>query len=128
MNQHDLEAEVLQLTLLWQQGDASDEERARLERLLLDFPQARELYLQFTDDTITLADVAQPLRDSESPRESRSLTTVETGPRSVAWDATGEKRWWQRRVSGPTRLALGALVACVITALFGPVMTNWPDP
>jgi hypothetical protein len=58
MDDTDLINEVLELTLAWQRGDATAEERARLERLLLDNPQAILWYLRIVDDSLTLLDAA----------------------------------------------------------------------
>jgi hypothetical protein len=46
--------EVLELTLAYQQGDATAEEHARLERLLTDHPQAIAWYLRVVEDTLLL--------------------------------------------------------------------------
>jgi ferric-dicitrate binding protein FerR (iron transport regulator) len=54
MDDLDLINEVLELTLAYQRGDATAEERARLERLLLDNPQAIDWYLRIVDDSLTL--------------------------------------------------------------------------
>ncbi len=58
MTKQELVEEVLRLTLLWQQQEAGDEELARLERLLLDHPNARQIYLSVADDTVALSEVA----------------------------------------------------------------------
>ncbi|MCA9258441.1 MAG: FecR domain-containing protein [Planctomycetales bacterium] len=47
--------EVLELTLAWQQSTATEEQRARLERLLLDSEAARVAYIAIVDDSATLA-------------------------------------------------------------------------
>ena len=54
MDDSDLIDEVLESTLAYQQGNASAEERARLERLLSDNPQAIAWYLRVVEDTLTL--------------------------------------------------------------------------
>src|SRR4051794_386874 len=73
MDEPELIVEVLQLTLACQQGIASPEEHARLERLLADHDNAVPWYLRIVDDTLTLMDVAAS-RDSAPagglPRES----------------------------------------------------------
>lgn len=63
--------EVLELTLAYQRGDASAEERARLERLLLDNPQAIQWYLRVVDDSLTLRTTASAL-DSHPPSSTTS--------------------------------------------------------
>ncbi len=65
MDDSDLINEVLELTLAYQQDDATAEERARLERLLSDNPQAIAWYLRVVEDTLALrasasAQPAQP--------------------------------------------------------------------
>lgn len=65
MDDVDLINEVLELTLAYQRGDSTAEERARLERLLSDDPRAIEWYLRVVDDSLTLraaasAHAAQP--------------------------------------------------------------------
>jgi hypothetical protein len=54
MDRTALIAELIELATALQTGCASDDERARLERLLLDEPAAAEIYLRFADDTVTL--------------------------------------------------------------------------
>jgi ferric-dicitrate binding protein FerR (iron transport regulator) len=54
MDDSDLINEVLEATLAYQRADATAEERARLERLLSDNPQAIAWYLRVVDDTLTL--------------------------------------------------------------------------
>jgi hypothetical protein len=58
MDDLELMLEVLQLTLACQSPGAAPEERARLERLLADHPQAIVWYLRVVDDTLTLMDAA----------------------------------------------------------------------
>jgi hypothetical protein len=58
MDDFELIDELLELTLASQQPDATTEERARLERLLADNPQAILWYLRIVDDTLTLIDDA----------------------------------------------------------------------
>jgi len=67
MDDGELINEVLELTLAYQRGDASAEERARLERLLLDSPQAIQWYLRVVDDSLTL-------RAAASAREAQPTT------------------------------------------------------
>jgi hypothetical protein len=65
MDEPELIDEVLQLTLACQKGDATPEERARLERLLADNPAAIPWYLRIVDDTLTLMDIGAA-RDTAS--------------------------------------------------------------
>lgn len=59
MNGPELESEILELTLAWQQGVATNEERARLEYLLADSVEARRLYASIASDTVALAELAE---------------------------------------------------------------------
>jgi hypothetical protein len=59
MNEQELSDEVLQLTLTWQQGEAGEEERARLEYLLSESAEARALYTSIVNDTVALAELAE---------------------------------------------------------------------
>jgi len=70
MDDADLINEVLELTLAYQREDATAEERARLERLLLDNPQAVSWYLRAVEDSLTLRAAAakratEPLRNAD---------------------------------------------------------------
>lgn len=68
----DLISEVLELTLAYQRDDATDEECARLERLLIDNPQAVDWYLRVLGDTLTLRAAA-----SRRPESKTSSTANE---------------------------------------------------
>lgn len=50
--------ELLELAIAFHSGAATDDQRARLERLLLDEPKARSLYLSISDGSVTLCDLA----------------------------------------------------------------------
>jgi hypothetical protein len=52
-----LTTELIQLVTAFQTGVASDDERARLERLLEDSGEARAIFLRLADDTVTLHEV-----------------------------------------------------------------------
>jgi hypothetical protein len=60
MNRDALLIEILELASACQSGGATDDDRARLERLLEDSEEARILYLQLTDETVTLNDIRRP--------------------------------------------------------------------
>ena len=68
--------EVLELTLAYQRGDATAEERARLERLLSDNPRAIDWYLRIVDDTLTL-------RSGAAVRSAGAAEEVERGSAGV---------------------------------------------
>jgi hypothetical protein len=59
MERDALVAEVLELATACQTGQATEDERARLERLLEDNEEARSVYLRIADDTVTLNDVRE---------------------------------------------------------------------
>jgi hypothetical protein len=69
MDDFELIDELLELTLACQQPDATTEQRARLERLLADNPQAILWYLRIVDDTLTLIDDATA-RNATAPASS----------------------------------------------------------
>jgi hypothetical protein len=79
--------EVLQLTLAYQQGDATPEERARLERLLLDNPLAVALYLRIVEDTLVLRASASA-RQSQPPTNSSECELLAAELASVAAQET----------------------------------------
>jgi len=74
MDETDLINEVLALTLACQQGIATSEEHARLERLLADDPRAVMWYLRIIDDTLTLRDGASSVLSSTERDFTADLT------------------------------------------------------
>ena len=58
MTDSELADEVLRLTLAWQQGQADEDERGRLEFLLSDSSRARDCYVAAVRDTVALSDEA----------------------------------------------------------------------
>jgi hypothetical protein len=81
MNESELINEVVALTLACQSGCATLEECARLERLLLDNPEAITWYLRVTDDTLTLSDAAAARHgQSTSAQASLALTLADSDP------------------------------------------------
>jgi hypothetical protein len=90
MDDSDLINEVLELTLAYQRGDATAEERARLERLLSDNPQAISWYLRVVEDSLTLhaAASAQPAQLRECDVcDTPSLSTADAALELVRGDA-----------------------------------------
>jgi hypothetical protein len=85
MNAAELLNEIVELTLACKADDATEEQRARLEVLLADEPQAIRLYLRIVDDTLTLR--AAAVRDasvndsdcacSETPNDAEELDRTE---------------------------------------------------
>jgi hypothetical protein len=67
MNESELIDEVLDLTLACQQGAATPEELARLERLLVDSRLAVQRYLRVVDDSLTLLDAAAAEETADIP-------------------------------------------------------------
>jgi ferric-dicitrate binding protein FerR (iron transport regulator) len=106
MDESDLIHEVLELTLACQRPCASKEERARLERLLADNPQAILWYLQIVDDTLTLIDAAAA---NEAASESPQHVVASCGPaarfqkrKEPSRSPYRAARWW----------LAGAAIAC----------------
>lgn len=75
MERDALVAEIIELASLCQTGNASDDERARLERLLEDNADARAVYLRVADDTVTLNDVRRATRAAELQAADSALPT-----------------------------------------------------
>jgi FecR protein len=130
MDDVELINEVLELTLAYQRGDASAEERARLERLLLDNPQAISWYLRVVEDSLTLrasalAHEAQPHsrgglgeEDGASAADAAlNLARVESEEnrrgRVSRFNSWGQGIWGQnwKRWAAPTVAACFLLVA-----------------
>jgi hypothetical protein len=76
-----LTSELIQLVTAFQTGVATDDERARLERLLEDNPEAREIYLRLADDTVTLHEV----RTARLQQESAAAPDARPTARVLAW-------------------------------------------
>lgn len=120
--------EVLQLTLAYQQGDATPEERARLERLLLDNPLAVALYLRIVEDTLVL-------RASASARQSQPRTDASECELLAAELATAAER--EADAARPTLLsffgqnwktwAVPALAATLLLAMFAALYRSTPQ-
>lgn len=120
--------EVLQLTLAYQQGDATPEERARLERLLLDNPLAVALYLRIVEDTLVL-------RASASARQSQPRTDASECELLAAELATAAER--EADAARPTLLsffgqqwktwAAPALAATLLLAMFAALYRSTPQ-
>jgi FecR protein len=84
MDQSQLNCEMLELTLAVQQGDATAEERARLERLLADDPRAIAIYLRVVDDALTLCD-AVAARENRFSSASLQQSTAGSSDRAGKW-------------------------------------------
>lgn len=120
--------EVLQLTLAYQQGDATPEERARLERLLLDNPLAVALYLRIVEDTLVL-------RASASARQSQPRTDASECELLAAELATAAEI--EADAARPTLLsflgqqwkswAAPALAATLLLAMFAALYRSTPQ-
>jgi hypothetical protein len=90
MDECELIDEVLELTLACQEPGATAEQRARLERLLADNPQAVLWYLRIVDDTLTIIDAASADRTAaQSPQATAASCALEA--RGVP---TRRRRWW----------------------------------
>jgi len=79
MDRDGLITELIQLATACCTGKASDDQRARLERLLDDDPDARAIYLRIADDTVTLNDVKSARQVTAQCSASR------WPPLSAAW-------------------------------------------
>jgi len=128
MDQTVLIDEVLQLTLAYQQGDATPEERARLERLLLDNPQAVTWYLRIVEDTLVL-------RAAASAKQSQPRTAASECELLAAELASAAER--ESETERPTfhsfigrrwkSWAAPALAASLLLAMFAALSWNSPQ-
>jgi hypothetical protein len=114
--------EVLELTLALQRGDASEEERARLERLLADNPQAIVWYLRIVQDTLTLREAAAAGETAATAarNEADLSPSLSEAPQGVLGAADRPAlmrgaRWW---------LSLASAV-CLLLALAGVPWLWW---
>lgn len=116
MKPDDLKSELIELTDAFWSDRATDDERARLERLLSDSSEARVLYLRLADDTVSLRDIhyAKQLQHTSSsvlgphrgigrvidrlPRWTLALAA------SVLTACVGF--WWHSVANGPHRVAV----------------------
>lgn len=106
----ELENEVLELALAWQQGVASAEERARLEYLLGDSAEARRVYASIASDTVSLAELAEAAAGATA---SPNLSMADSGA-----SRRGRISFWNSSLSG-----FAAAAALVAVVLWG--ATNW---
>ncbi len=124
MDDSDLINEVLELTLAYQRDDATEEERARLERLLSDNPQAISWYLRVVEDSLTLRASASSQEDQSGqvcePCEGVADAAAEAGSGAPAGSRTPASlfaRWEKtcRLWAAPTA------AACILLAVAGAV-------
>ena len=116
-----LHDELLQLTLTYQRGEASEEETARLERLLSDNPGAIQAYLRIVDDTLTLREAAE----ADASQQSRPKL-IDTAALSEARSA--RIRPWSvmyRLGAHHSRSLAGLAAACLIIAAVGSGWLWW---
>jgi len=109
--------EVLELSLVCQQGEATPEQHARLERLFVDNPRALYWYVRIVDDTLTLVDAAVARETASSPTCSpRGLAFIEglapSARRGFLAFTTRRTRW---------SLAVAALASTILLATIGAV-------
>src|SRR5262245_46470499 len=107
MDRDALVNEILELASACHTGGATDDERARLERLLEDSDEARTIYLHVADDTVTLNDVRQP-RAAGAPAEL--ATSIQERAPSKTTGTTARRGAWT--------LAAAAVLAAVGVALW----------
>jgi hypothetical protein len=99
-----LTPELIELATAYYTGGMTDDQRARLERLLEDDPAARSMYLRIADDTVTLSDV----------RLARSI--VESSVEELCPSCVGTTM--QRRIAARWKwVAATAAIAAGIVAL-----------
>jgi hypothetical protein len=99
--------EVLELTLANEQGDATEVERARLERLLADNRQAIVWYLRVVEDTLALRDAAVA-RSADAGSTGNGDSVQSPPPSSGPWSAV-------RRYGASS----GLTAACILLAVAG---------
>jgi hypothetical protein len=109
--------EVLELSLVCQQGEATPEQHARLERLFVDNPRALYWYVRIVDDTLTLVDTAVARETASSPTcPPRGLAFIEglapSARRGFLAFTTRRTKW---------SLAVAALASTVLLATIGAV-------
>lgn len=111
--------EVLQLTLHRHTGEATDEELARLERLLGSSRQAVIYYLKFVDDSLTVREFAEVRANASlnpaldiSPPSHQDEWDPDTAPKASA-------NW-----STPRRFRLAA--ACIALVATAGLLASWP--
>jgi hypothetical protein len=92
MDRNALTRELIELATAYHTGAATDDERARLERLLEDNAEARAIYLRIADDTVTLNDVrlGGPLSCTAAEAGGAACTI------SLAPTAANRRRRWLR--------------------------------
>jgi hypothetical protein len=114
----ELENEVLELTLAWQQGVADAEERARLEYLLADSAEARRLYASIASDTVSLSELAEAAAGVDSQAAPAPASAAGRGASILRASLFGPSAVWN---SSLTAVAAAALVAVVLWGA-----NNWP--
>lgn len=106
--------EVVELTLACQQGDATDGERARLERLLADDPRSIIWYLRVVEDTLTLRDATSAHRaDNRSAAGSAGMENL------AAESAADRGQVFKLPARWLLRMSAGLAAACMLFALAG---------
>ena len=106
MTDPELADEVLRLTLAWQQGQADEDERGRLEFLLGDSSRARDCYVAAVRDTVALADEAGAQCEGNPPvlHAAENVEALEEDGSALASDIDAQKRNPQHlTVSSPQR-------------------------
>lgn len=119
MERDALVADVLELATACQTGQATDDERARLERLLEDSEEARLVYLRVADDTVTLNDVRQTALNPRSSDQVSALgrETDESGRPERALSLRLLRRW----------KAAAAIAACIASLALGTQLLQGPS-
>jgi hypothetical protein len=118
MDDFELLDDLLEVTLACQRADATSEERARLERLLADHPQAIPWYLRIVDDTLTLIDAA----NAQNAADTRPIfASDEPVGRSAADNGLSQL---ESRPDAPRRAWLAALTIAglLLISVAGPLV------
>jgi hypothetical protein len=120
MDDSSLFDEVLQLTLHRHTGEATDEELARLERLLGSSRQAVIYYLKIVDDSLTVREFAEVRANA-----SRSLALDSSPPSNQdEWDPdTASKACAKWSVPRSVRMA----AACIALVATAGLLAWWPQ-
>jgi FecR protein len=115
MDAAELLNEMVELTLASKADDATDEQRARLEVLLADEPQAIPLYLRIVDDTLTMR--AAAVRDASTNDSECSCSEM-----PIESDDVGKQRVFSPSMLKYTRSVPWAIAGCLLFLL---VSTPW---
>jgi hypothetical protein len=124
MERDALVAEVLELATICHTGQATEDERARLERLLEDSEESRAIYLRIADDTVTLNDVRQARFASTTASNAAAL---DRGADSVTSEQALSSRVlhrWKAAAAIAASIAIAAIGMGMLRGPFGALRGN----